>query len=163
MLTSSIGLFTDLGCGLVTGLCEILLQVLKSPGVESPCRPAGCSLVSVQSNRSEELISLARLWDGNTAGVEVGLEAGLAPGSSSRVESIFSLQLSIIGSLSVLVSCSTSSGSKGRRGRCGQLSTVLAGNGEEFISLASLWNLNSVLIGPCLNFYAILDVCKRCV
>jgi hypothetical protein len=124
--------------------------------------------VSVQSDGSKELILLARLRYGDATRVEVSLQAGCAPGADSTVESILGLELSIIGSLGPLVSgragSSTESRSSGSTGlACGtagrvrnvissELSAVLACNGEELVSLASLGDLDAVLVGPLLDF-----------
>jgi hypothetical protein len=92
----------------------------------------------------------------------------LAPGFDSGVERILSLQLSVICSFGILVSSRASGSTKSRLTRSASLArstlgrvrsvvtcklcSVLACNGYKLISLATLGDFDSVLVGPFLDF-----------
>ena len=167
ILTGGVSLLScDLGL-LVTGLEEPVLEVVISPGIVGPGVVASGGLMGVLADSSKELVLLSVLWDWNTTGIKVSLQASLGPLSDGGIESLLSLKLSIIGGASERVTGTGGSGTVGRRsGGLGgisalassvsssvtsKLGTVLAGNGEELGALRSVWNLDAVLVSPSLD------------
>ena len=167
ILTGGISLLScDLGL-LVTGLEEPVLQVVVSPGIVGPGVVASGSLVGVLADSCKELILLSVLWNWNTTGIKVSLQASLGPLSNGGIESLLSFELSIISGAGERV---TGTGGSGTVSRCSRglggisglagsvgssvtskLGTVLAGDGEELGALGSVWNLDAVLVSPSLD------------
>jgi hypothetical protein len=75
---------------------EGLLEVLDSPGIESPSRPAGGSLMPMQAHSSKQLILFPMLWNRHTARIEVRLQTRLTPRADRRVEEVVGLERRVV-------------------------------------------------------------------
>ena len=127
--------------------------MLFVPGIEVVLIPSTSSLVRAGANLGQQLIALAVLGNGDTTGIEEGLEARVGPSLDRGIELILSLQLDVIGSFGKFVASPGSSGAKGissggRDTSCfiDEIGAVLAGKSNEFIALRALGDLDIVFI-----------------
>jgi len=114
--------------------------------------------VGVLADESAELVGLGLLGDGDAAGVEVGLQAGVGPGVDSLVEGLLCGEGSLVGGLGILVAGlrgggTVSGGSRGRSGRSvvENLGTVLANKSTELLGLRALGNVDTMGIAELLE------------
>lgn len=131
--------------------------MLLVPSVKVVLVPATSSLVGVGANLGKQLIALAILGNRHASSIQESLEARVGPGLDGGVELIFSLQASVVGGTSILVSGPGSSGTDCLRGSgrgagrqasslAEEVGTVLASKSKEFITFRALGNLHVVLV-----------------
>lgn len=127
--------------------------MLLVPGVEVVLVPSTSSPVRVGTDGSQKLITLAELWDRDTAGIQECLEAGVRPSLDSSIESFLSLQLQIVRGASEFISSLGSGSTNGLGGSGGstsslgkEMSPVLAGESNQLIALRALGHLHIVLV-----------------
>jgi hypothetical protein len=96
------------------------------------------------------------MGDGNTTGIQIGLEAAVGPLVDGLVESILSGKGSTVSRLGILVGSVGSGGAKGRLGSgtdgvAQKLSAVLSDKSPQFVDLGALGNRDAVLVAKLLE------------